>query len=76
MQLKKALSSDPVPLSQQQLHSLTWEAATERFLDVAEVNRGPGPVGKVLDNILHVSGAPWPGPGLLLLLLLLLRVAG
>jgi hypothetical protein len=54
--LDKALHSEPSPLSSEALQKLTWEAATERFLDVAEVNRGPGPVAKVLDNILHVSG--------------------
>lgn len=31
--LETALSRDPKPLSPEELHSLTWEAATDRFLD-------------------------------------------
>lgn len=43
-QLQRALSSEPHPLTPQQLHSLTWEAATERFLDIAELR--PGTIGE------------------------------
>ena len=31
--LEAALSQDPKPLSKEELHALTWEAATDRFLD-------------------------------------------
>lgn len=46
MCVKKALSTDPTPLSTNDRYRLSWEAATERFLDAAalgeEQHRGPG----------------------------------
>jgi digalactosyldiacylglycerol synthase len=58
--LSTALSHDPKPLSQQELHSLTWEAATERFLDIADAPPGgakPHPLAAPLeasfDTVLH-----------------------
>jgi len=36
-----ALRSTPKPLSADDVHTLSWEAATERFLDVAEVEAQP-----------------------------------
>ena len=44
--VKKALSSDPTPLSVRDRYRLSWEAATDRFLDAAELGaeqtHGPG----------------------------------
>ncbi|KAL4354640.1 hypothetical protein GQ457_06G032220 [Hibiscus cannabinus] len=36
---RKALSEEPVPLTDAQRYELSWEAATERFLRVSELNR-------------------------------------
>ena len=44
--VEKALSSDPAPLSVRDRYRLSWEAATDRFLDAAELggeqSAGPG----------------------------------
>ena len=36
-----ALQRDPAPLSPAERHSLTWEAATERFMEVADAEPPP-----------------------------------
>jgi digalactosyldiacylglycerol synthase len=33
--VKRALSSEPAPLSAEDRYRLSWEAATDRFLDAA-----------------------------------------
>ena len=44
--VKRALSTDPTPLTSRDRYRLSWEAATERFLDAAELGAeqvtGPG----------------------------------
>ena len=50
--MRHALESDPQPLNQQQLGALTWEAATERFLDVAELKQPVAPHERALDTFL------------------------
>uniref|UniRef100_A0A7S3QTS2 Digalactosyldiacylglycerol synthase n=1 Tax=Dunaliella tertiolecta TaxID=3047 RepID=A0A7S3QTS2_DUNTE len=60
--LKRALAEEPKPLSHEDLHQLTWEAATDRFLEVADTKNTPmhgghdnPPWEKALDNILHAA---------------------
>ena len=38
--LRKALASDPTPLSPMEQYMLSWEAATERLLDAAALPEG------------------------------------
>ncbi|KAK9792236.1 hypothetical protein WJX73_002211 [Symbiochloris irregularis] len=44
LHLQYAQSNDPTPLSLDQRWQLTWECATERFLNASSVNRWPGPL--------------------------------
>lgn len=37
--LKRAMSVAPRPLGPEELKALTWEAATERFLDMADQHK-------------------------------------
>ncbi|CAM6095158.1 unnamed protein product [Calypogeia fissa] len=39
--VKIAMASEPVPLSPEQRHLLSWEAATDRFLDCADLDKSP-----------------------------------
>mmetsp|Transcript_25629 Transcript_25629/g.31088 ORF Transcript_25629/g.31088 Transcript_25629/m.31088 type:complete len:951 (+) Transcript_25629:252-3104(+) len=51
--MKRAMQTEPVPLSKEERYRLTWEAATERFLDVAEIHEQPG--SKVSRSVESVS---------------------
>lgn len=44
---RKALAEEPSPLTDAQRHELSWEAATERFLRVAELDQAPLPKAEV-----------------------------
>ena len=64
--VKRALSSDPAPLSVRDRYRLSWEAATDRFLDAAELGaeqeRGPGSgradkIAEAAAHALHSSAA-------------------
>ncbi|KAK9827590.1 hypothetical protein WJX81_001802 [Elliptochloris bilobata] len=44
-QLRHALAAEPVPMAPEERQRLTWEAATERFLDVAELTERERPRG-------------------------------
>ena len=37
--VKEALTNDPQPLTPEQRYSLSWEAATQRFLEYSELDR-------------------------------------
>lgn len=37
--VKEALASEPQPLTPEQRHNLSWEAATQRFMECSELDR-------------------------------------
>ncbi|GMH28954.1 hypothetical protein Nepgr_030797 [Nepenthes gracilis] len=39
--VNEAMTEDPAPLSDEQMHELSWEAATGRFLHAAELDQAP-----------------------------------
>eukprot|EP00879_Flechtneria_rotunda_P015788 GHRR01016511.1.p1 GENE.GHRR01016511.1~~GHRR01016511.1.p1 ORF type:complete len:261 (+),score=121.99 GHRR01016511.1:73-783(+) len=53
--LQHAMTHEPQPLSQQQLKKLTWEDATERFLQVAELQQQPTLQEQLLDSFLAIT---------------------
>jgi len=61
--LDTAMQSEPKPLSSDERYRLTWEAATERFLDVAEVSsKAQHPANEAVDALgsmvySHLSGS-------------------
>lgn len=52
-----ALSHDPKPMSPDEIGRLTWEDATERFLDAVKMapRERPNPLERVLDNIAYAA---------------------
>ena len=63
--VKRALSTDPAPLTSRDRYRLSWEAATDRFLDAAELGAeqvtgpGTGLGDKMAEGLVHAlhSGA-------------------
>ncbi|KAG6547818.1 hypothetical protein Mapa_010635 [Marchantia paleacea] len=53
--VKEAMASEPVPLTAEQRYLLSWEAATDRFLDCAELDKLP-PKNGSLEAVLPTSG--------------------
>eukprot|EP00775_Hariotina_reticulata_P013587 gene13587-13712_t len=53
--LQHAMNSDPMPLSTEHLRKLTWEDATHRFLQVAELQQQPQLHEQLLDNFLAAA---------------------
>mmetsp|Transcript_38835 Transcript_38835/g.97568 ORF Transcript_38835/g.97568 Transcript_38835/m.97568 type:complete len:899 (-) Transcript_38835:276-2972(-) len=54
--VRYAMAHEPKPLSEEEKYKLTWEAATERFLDIASLSaqeRHPGIVGSALDALAY-----------------------
>jgi digalactosyldiacylglycerol synthase len=48
--VKEALAAEPVPLSAEQQYRLSWEAATERFIDYADMYKISNSRAKVLGS--------------------------
>ncbi|KAL3677624.1 hypothetical protein R1sor_027572 [Riccia sorocarpa] len=54
--VKEAMTSEPVPLTAEQRYLLSWEAATDRFLDCAELDNLPRKSGSS-ETAISSSGA-------------------
>mmetsp|Transcript_34139 Transcript_34139/g.47324 ORF Transcript_34139/g.47324 Transcript_34139/m.47324 type:complete len:129 (+) Transcript_34139:363-749(+) len=50
--INHAKANTPAPLTTSERHSLTWEAATERFLDVAQISEDEWPRSRKRDAII------------------------
>lgn len=58
----KALSEEPAPLTDELRHELSWEAATDRFVRVAELNNviSQSPISSSTSNpFMYVSSHEW-----------------
>lgn len=57
--VKEAMMSEPQPLTPEQIHNLSWEAATQRFMQYSDLdkvlnNRTRGKMGIRKDNLISV----------------------
>ena len=63
--LKLAMARDPEPLSESDRQRLTWESATERFIDIAEPTGESGRLSsRIIDGVYYgthrfVTGREW-----------------
>ena len=56
--MQYALANEPHPMSSDEVQRLTWDAATERFLDVTELSAKDlkrGPLTSAVDSLLWAT---------------------
>jgi hypothetical protein len=53
-----ALHHDPAPLTREQRHTLSWEAATERFIAASRITREMNLKSKAITDKVHYTSPP------------------